>query len=387
MGSVKISLQLLKCKNDWSNSLDKGKPVDVVYIDFCKAFDTVSHQKLILKMEKYGITGNLLSWISDFLSERSQQVKVNDSLSMEKVVQSGVPQGSVLGPTLFLMYINDLLDLDIRSHILLFADDVKLYNVSSDNHVLACDLNLISEWSTKWQLKVSLEKCCVLHLGRANPRHIYEISGQQLQVRTEVNDLGVTFSKNLSSSVYCNIIVKKARMLSNLIIRSFLSRNPEIIMRAFLIYVRPVLEYATVVWNPNLKKDIVAVESVQKRFTKRILANKSLSYNQRLEHFSIPSLEQRRIVFDLSMTFDILKFSALPPNDFFEFNKNVTRNIHDMKLCVPKCRLDCKKFDFASRVIKFWNNLPRYVVESNSKKEFLNKLSMINLKGYLQGPS
>ena len=158
-------------------------------------------------------------------------------------------------------------------------------------------------------------------------------------------------------------------------------------MRAFLIYVRPVLEYATVVWNPNLKKDIFAVESVQKRFTKRILANKSLSYNQRLEHFSIPSLEQRRIVFDLSMTFDILKFSALPPNDFFEFNKNVTRNIHDMKLCVPKCRLDCKKFDFASRVIKFWNNLPRYVVESNSKKEFLNKLSMINLKGYLQGPS
>ena len=282
------SLQLLKCKNDWSNSLDKGKPVDVVYIDFCKAFDTVSHQKLILKIEKYGITGNLLSWISDFLSERSQQVKVNDSLSMEKVVQSGVPQGSVLGPTLFLMYINDLLDLDIRSHILLFADDVKLYNVSSDNHVLACDLNLISEWSTKWQLKVSLEKCCVLHLGRANPRHIYEISGQQLQVRTEVNDLGVTFSKNLSSSVYCNIIVKKARMLSNLIIRSFLSRNPEIIMRAFLIYVRPVLEYATVVWNPNLKKDIVAVESVQKRFTERILAIKYLSYNQRLEHFSIP---------------------------------------------------------------------------------------------------
>jgi len=120
------------------------------------------------------------------------------------------------------------------------------------------------------------------------------------------------------------------------------------------------VEYATVVWNPNLKKYIFAVERVQKKFTKG--------------NFSIPSLEKRRLIFDSSMTFDILKYAILPPDDFFQLNKNVTRCLHDTKLCVPKCRLDCKKFDFAIRVIKHWNNLSPDIIESNSKKECLKKL-------------
>ena len=133
--------------------IDKGNSVDVVYIDFCKAFDTVSHQKLIMKLSKYEIHGNLLLWIKDFLSERTQNVKIGNSLSSTMKVTSGVPQGSVLGPTLFLVYINDLLDINIHSSVCLFADDVKVYNDSSKSNLLSLDLKLISDWAKSCNFK------------------------------------------------------------------------------------------------------------------------------------------------------------------------------------------------------------------------------------------
>ena len=380
------ALQLLKCKNDWTNLLDKGKSVDVIYIDFCKAFDSVSHPKLLFKLEKYGINDKCLNWIKEFLTDRSQQVKVEDCLSDVQEVTSGVPQGSVLGPTLFLIFINDLLDLDIKSKIYLFADDVKLYNLSCNHNDLLTDLDLIYYWSEKWQLKMSLPKCFVLHLGRTNPKHCYKISDFELPKCSEMKDLGVYMSHNLSSTVHCNQIVKKARLVSNLIIKSFFSRKPEILMKAFLTYVRPILEYSCIVWNPLLKKDIFAVESVQRRFTKRILADKSLSYLERLKYFDISSLEKRRLVFDLSSTFSILIQKVLPPENFFVLNDNNTRTTHPFKLRMPKCRLNIKKFDFSTRVIKPWNNLPHEIVNSKTVDEFRKKIVNIDFTVYLQGP-
>ena len=330
------SLQLLKCKNDWTNMIDKGNSVDVVYIDFCKAFDTVSHQKLIMKLSKYGIHADILLWIKDFLSERTQNVKIGNSLSSTMKVTSGVPQGSVLGPTLFLVYINDLLDINIHSSVCLFADDVKVYNDSSKSNLLSLDLKLISDWAKKWQLQISFEKSSVLYLGKSNPLNVYRIYENNLPANDEVKDLGVTMHKTLSSSVHCNIIVKKARLFSNLIVRSFFSRNTAIMIKAFLIYVRPILEYATVVWNPSLKKDIELIESVQRRFTKRILRHKSLSYKQRLDYFALESLEKRRLTFDLTAVYNIIKNNVLPFDDFVQFNTNMTRSNHPYKLCLPK---------------------------------------------------
>ena len=233
---------------------------------------------------------------------------------------------------------------------------------------------------------MSIPKCLVLHLGKSNPKCCYKISDFELPKCSEIKDLGVYISQNLSNSVHCNQIIKKARLISNLIIKSFFSKKPEILIKAFLTYVRPILEYACVVWNPSLKKDVYAIERVQRHFTKRILADKSLSYMDRLRHFEISTLENRRLIFDLCTTFSILTQNILPPIEFFVLNENNTRTTHPFKLWIPRCRLNIKKFDFSSRIIKPWNNLPTEIVNSRIVDEFRRKIQYVDFTEYLQGP-
>ena len=157
-------------------------------------------------------------------------------------------------------------------------------------------------------------------------------------------------------------------------------------IKAFLVYVRPILEYATVAWNPWLIKDIRLIENVQKRFTKRILSNKSLKYSERLHILNIESFELRRIYFDLSMVYSIANSDILPFDDFFILNKNNTRKLHNFKLVVPKSTYDVRKYDFSNRVINVWNALPENIVTSQTSKQFMTGLKKIDLSGYLRGP-
>ena len=169
------STQLLQVVNEWSKAIDMGKPVDVIYLDYQKAFDSVPHQRLLIKLKAYGITGTLLTWITNFLTGRSQKVVVNGIQSTPTPVLSGIPQGSVLGPLLFLIYVNDLPN-DICSSLMLFADDTKIYRCiqsTEDAETLQADLNTLSQWSTTWQLPFNVDKCKVLHFGQKNLNHQY----------------------------------------------------------------------------------------------------------------------------------------------------------------------------------------------------------------------
>ena len=143
---------LLKSHNTWTSALDMGFGVDVIYLDYSKAFDSVPHLRLISKLQAYGIKGDLLKWISNFLIGRQQKVILNGSSSQWIDVTSGVPQGSVLGPLLFLLYVNDITD-GVQSTLEMFADDSKLYRIikySHDVDTLQQDLNYISSWSKLW---------------------------------------------------------------------------------------------------------------------------------------------------------------------------------------------------------------------------------------------
>jgi hypothetical protein len=164
--------QLLETLNDWTDALDNHLHVDCVFIDFKKAFDSVCHNKLLIKLKGYGINGNLLNWLKSFLSNRKQRVRVNSYYSKWSDVSSGVPQGSVLGPILFLLYINDLVDVVNAfggCKIKLFADDVKVYWVRDAKYEVTNTLqkciDAIQKWSILWQLPISHSKCYSMYFG------------------------------------------------------------------------------------------------------------------------------------------------------------------------------------------------------------------------------
>ena len=183
---------LLICMEKWIEMLETGYQVDIIYTDFAKAFDRVPHQRLLLKMKNLGIIGSTLSWVRAFLSERIQCIRVENEFSSWKPVQSGIPQGSVLVPVLFVIFINDMPDY-VESMCQLFADDAKIFRSvksNEDNIILQRDLNKLSTWADRWQLPFNIGKCKSLHIGRHNPHHRYEMKGQQLEQVDEEKEFG-----------------------------------------------------------------------------------------------------------------------------------------------------------------------------------------------------
>ena len=211
------STQLLQCINDWSKTLDNKGWVDVIYLDIAKAFDSVSHTKLLRKLENSGITGRMLNWIAAFLSNRSQTVHFNDCTSNAVPVTSGVPQGSVLGPILFLIYINDLPDVVKNCKIKLFADDSKIYFMGQkgeSSNSLQTDLERVFEWCNSVQLSIAFNKSAVLHFGAThNPHSDFVINNYTIPSVTEMKDLGIIMSSDFKFKKHCNHIAKKTRIL------------------------------------------------------------------------------------------------------------------------------------------------------------------------------
>ena len=377
----------------WLSSLNSGQSTDVIYIDFAKAFDTVSHPKLLHKLKSYGILGKLLQWITAWLTGRSQSVKLGDIYSSFKAVLSGVFQGSVLGPLLFLIFINDLPDnISPDANPTLFADDLKLSSdqkniqvSSSPLHVfcpiLQTSLDSIHAWSILWQLHISIPKCSTLSISnvKSHKPRLYSINSHPLPQVTSCSDLGVIIDNKLTFSNHILSITKKAYIQSLLLSRCFLSKNANLLQRAFTSFVRPTLEYASPIWSPHLTKDILLLEKVQRRFTKSIRSIHSLPYESRLDKLKLDTLSLRRTNIDLCTCYRIIHhLTPLDPSHFFTPRNTITRG-HPFSLVKPPVRLDSSKFAFQSRTIDPWNSLPLTVVASESVAVFKFKLKCLNL--------
>jgi hypothetical protein len=379
--------QLLECVNSWSKSLDRGSYVDVLYIDISKAFDTISHAILFHKMHMYGIGGKFLRWVKSFLAERTQKVKVGCSFSAPADVLSGVPQGSVLGPILFLIYINDLPSVLSSSSIKIFADDSKIYFAFRNMDkldIFTKDVQNVFGWVIKNGLKIAMEKCELLHLGRNNPSIELIVNNVVLPTCTVVRDLGVYVSDSLKFSYHISVVCNRAYQKTGQIFRAFMCREPQFLRGMFIKFVRPLVEFNSCIWSPHLLKDIELVESVQRRFTKRIPCLKNLSYGQRLKFLNLPTLEERRVRFDMLQTFKFIRgYVDIPVDDFFTFSETGLRG-HEFKLQVPLCRTDVRKYSFPVRVVKCWNSLPSAVVNATSVNIFKSRLEKVNFTPFLR---
>ena len=363
--------QLLEFQNDLTKSVDNKNSVDVIFLDCQKAFDTVPHKRLLNKIKAFGINDNLLNWIKGYLTNRQQRVVLNNSSSDWSEVKSGVPQGSVLGPILFNIYINDLFK-DIKAKGKLFADDAKLYSeVNNQNQAteLQNDLNTISGWSNKWLLKFNISKCSVMHFGKNNKRYNYVLDENILKDSNSEKDLGVITTTNLKPKQHIGKITNKAKSVLGMINSTFRYIKTNNMPTLYKSLVRPHLEYAAQTWSPYYQYDIDRLESVQRKATKMAKDVQHLDYESRLERFDLTKLYDRRQRGDLIQTYRILNgIDDLNIGDFFIMSEDIYPNTrgHKHKIYKPITHTATRQNFFSIRTINTWNSLPFYIVNSKT---------------------
>ena len=377
-------LQLLTALDKWTATLDQSNQngLDVIYTDFQKAFDKVPHRRLISKLKGYGFTNNICNWVQDFLHDRKHRVSVNGNVSEPANVTSGIPQGSVLGPVLFVLYINDLPE-SVLNDVLLFADDTKIFsqiNNLEDVEKLQSDIDKLQEWSTIWQLPFHPGKCRVIQMGhQLEHNYDYTMSNTVLEKSNQEKDLGVIVDNKLSFTQHIDKAINKANSVMGIIRRSFKFLDTICFKKLYKSLVRPHLEYAVQVWHPYLKCNIRRIEAVQRRATKQLNDLKDLDYKERLVKLDLPTLLYRRLRGDMIESFKIINgkydpdVSKLLPLMKDGQARHSTRN-NDKKLQKKPVRLDIRKYCFPNRVVDCWNSLPQQVIDAPSVQAFENRL-------------
>ena len=364
--------------------LDRGKAADIFYLDFSKAFDKVPRQRLLQKLKAKGIDGDALRWIQNWLSNRTQAVRVGNEFSDSSEVKSGVPQGSVLGPVLFIIFIDDIdncaeeLDLIIK-----FADDMKgLHEVTdaTDSSKLQLALNRMAEWADKWCMAFNVDKCKIMHVGKNNPGFLYFMNGTQLQVVEEEKDIGVLIHKSLKPSKHVEKIANMAGAVLAQLVKNFHFRDRHIFKRLYVQYVRPHLEFSSPAWNPWTERDIEVLEKIQRKAVGMISGlTPGTTYEQKCTELGLDTLKERRRKQDILQAFKILKgYDRVDPAKLFtkqgERIRATRQTANPENLVVPHTRLEIRRNSYFARVPDLWNNLDNNIKTAKTLQSFKNAL-------------
>ena len=383
MSGRSTALQLLKVLDEWTEALDNGTGVDCIYMDYQKAFDTVPHNRLVSKLSAYGTGQNMIKWIKNYLSGRMQQVTINGKTSEWHKVTSGIPQGSVIGPLLFITFINDLPDI-VQSPVYLFADDTKIFRLiqnPEDRNTLQSDLTKLTDWTNKWLLRLHPQKCKCMKLGKSSNEgdHKYSLLNTDLEEVTEEKDIGVIIDQKFSFESHISEKVKKANSMFAIIRRNFRHLDENTFLPLYKALVRSHLDYASSVWAPYKVKHLEQIEGVQRRATKQIPGLAELTYSERLKKLKLPTLAYRRIRGDMIETYKILtgKYDT-KSEKFLKLRENYTQRPgsrgHSLKLFAQRANKELRKHSFGVRIVQIWNDLPEAVISAKTLNTFKNRL-------------
>jgi hypothetical protein len=353
------ALALLNSIECWQKQLKVKNPVDVVYFDIKSAFDRVSHQKLLQKLETFGLESRVIQFYHNFLSDRTSYVKLNGSLSSTSIpVSSGVPQGTVSGPLLFLIYINDIvMSIPHSVQYVLFADDLKIF--SSDPILLQKAIDNIIEWSKSWELPLAYQKIAVVHLGRNNPRYSYNLENTPISPSNCMRDLGVLIDDKLSFANHISEKVLRASILCKHVYRSFHFDDPQSFFDLYNCYIRPILDYCCEVYSPAANSGLCAdLEKPLRLFSRLIFQRFGLkyeNYNDRLCQFGISSQYSRRLQCDLTLCLKLLNDSVHYPDLPLALTKSA-RHPYRVRSCST---LYLNESFYFARISKLWNTFSR----------------------------
>jgi hypothetical protein len=373
--------QLIVTINDLAKSLDDKSQIDLILLDFAKAFDKVSHRHLLLKAKHYGIRGKLLEWTRDFLSDRTQQVLLEGQTSITSQVTSGVPQGSVLGPLLLLIFINDLPECATRSTTRLVADDSVLYKrIASpkDSKHLQEDLDSLVAWESQWLMKFNASKCQVIRITNKRKPVLtsYSIHGHELELVNSSKYLGVHLDSKLNFNMHVDTVAKKANST-----RAFLSRNighcgRKIKEASYKTFVRPIVEYAAVAWDPRTQRNIRKIEQVQRSSARFVTGDydRTSSVTAMIENLQWSTLATRRQLSRLEMMYRI-RFDLIDIT-WSKYMTPVTSNTrgHASRFQHLRCSSDPYLYSFFPSTIRDWNRLASDPAASPSLDAFKTAL-------------
>jgi hypothetical protein len=366
-----------------------GKEIRIVFLDISKAFDRVWHKGLLNKLKAAGITGRLLAWLKNYLQDRQQRVGLNGQFSEWGKIKAGVPQGSVLGPLLFLIFINDLTYIASKCKIRLFADDTCLF-IEVDNPTEAAnnlnqELALIEQWAKKWLVTFSPPKTKEMVITKKTAKRNHPpliLNNQEIETVTSHKHLGITLQSDLSWGEHVNQITTKANRLLNYLTPLKMKLDRKTLETAYFSFIRPILEYGDVIWDINKENDhtLDPIEKTNLNAARLVSGATARCNRAKLyEETKFETMKDRRKNHRLTMLYKMV-YQLVPPLLYYLLPEKVeNRTRHNLRskkdIDTPYARIDAHKFSFLPSTIKDWNNLPIKTKEAKSINAFKHAIT------------